>query len=506
LYSQAITSNFVVSMGYSKFRKSFLIIITTVISLYAILLVPDPSAPEPETGVKEPFLWNRDDYFSLLESRFLEARSIGPETLTIRIDRRFSEVENSIKTLWRRSFDPSDAIFDTIETRLFEMAPLIAADHARLHDFIMVCMAARTAVKEQSRQWDMNSREARHRIYRLLYGGRAAVEEVMLQSPSESYPSLIHSTEEPSVTPAAEILGVAIHSGDIFVSRGGAPTSALIARGNDYPGNFSHVALVYVDEDSGRPYIIESHIEVGVTVSTIERYLNDKKLRIMVLRLRADLPSIASDPLLPHEAARTSYRRAKSEHIPYDFEMDYNDPAKLFCSEVASAAYRQFGIDLWTGLSNISSVGVRSWLAAFGVRYFQTQEPSDLEYDPQLVVVAEWRDPETLYKDHLDNAVIDVMLEGAETGERLEYDWYKLPVGRILKVYSMILNKFGEAGPIPEGMSPEAALRNDRFSKKHLLIKEHTTYLAEQFAKENGYKPPYWELVKLARMASKETQ
>ena len=31
-------------------------------------------------------------------------------------------------------------------------------------------------------------------------------------------------------------------------SAGGAATSALIARGNDFPGNFSHIALVHVDE------------------------------------------------------------------------------------------------------------------------------------------------------------------------------------------------------------------------------------------------------------------
>ena len=37
------------------------------------------------------------------------------------------------------------------------------------------------------------------------------------------------------------------------------------------------------------------------------------------------------------------------------------------------------------GISRISSPGVARWLAAFGVRRFETQEPSDLEYDPQLV-------------------------------------------------------------------------------------------------------------------------
>ena len=41
---------------------------------------------------------------------------------------------------------------------------------------------------------------------------------------------------------------------------------------------------------------------------------------------------------------------------------------------------------------------VVNWLSDFGVEHFITQMPADLEYDPQLSVVAEWRDPETLFR------------------------------------------------------------------------------------------------------------
>jgi hypothetical protein len=347
----------------------------------------------------------------------------------------------------------------------------------------------------------MNSIEARDRLYRLLYGSRTAVEEVMLQATGD-LPALIRSTDEASATPSAEMLGVTLHSGDILVSRGGAPTSALIARGNDYPGNFSHVALVHIDEASREISIIESHIEVGVAVADVEQYLGDTKLRILVLRLRADHPAIAANPLLPHQAAFLALERANREHIAYDFQMNYSDNATLFCSEVASDPYRQLGVTLWMGISRISSPGVRSWLAAFGVRHFVTQEPADLEYDPQLRVVAEWRDPETLWKDHLDNAVIDAMLECAEAGERLNYDWYMLPLGRLAKGYSMVKNLLGSAGPVPEGMSATAALTNEWFSRRHAAIKNRLIVLADEFRTNNGYRPPYWELVRLARQTA----
>src|SRR6185503_19225813 len=97
---------------------------------------------------------------------------------------------------------------------------------------------------------------------------------------------------------------------------------------------------------------------------------------------------------------------ARTSHVPYDFEMDYRDPSAQFCSEVASAAYARRGVHLWRGLSSMSGRGLARWLGAFGVRNFVTLAPSDLEYDPQMSVVAEWRDPEALFSDHLDNAVL----------------------------------------------------------------------------------------------------
>jgi hypothetical protein len=399
---------------------------------------------------------------------------------------------------------PADPLLAELETNLFQLAPLVAACPDALPNSVQLATRLRIEVKRQSQRWNLNAPEAREKIYRLLYGSRAALEEALLQTPSNAMPVPVVENDEPSRIPSADLLGVTVRSGDILVSRGGAPTSALISRGNDFPGNFSHIALLHVDENAHAVSIIEAHIESGVVVSSPEAYLADKKLRVMVLRLRADLPQLVADPLLPHKAASVALSEAKSRHIPYDFAMNYRNHAKQFCSEVASAAYEPFGVNLWMGISHLSSRGLISWLSTFGVKHFETQEPSDLEYDPQLRVVAEWRNPETLFQDHADNAVIDVMLEGADAGERLGYDWYLLPVARFLKAYSMVLNIFGSAGPIPEGMSATAALRNQRFARNHQAMRDRTLALAAGFRREHGYNAPYWELVKLARKAKME--
>ena len=480
--------------------------VLAVTGFYLLLLIPDLETAVPAAVPENAFAWNQNEFWSSLEAQFKEARSLGCERLASQIDSAFSNSQQLLDTIAASRVGPEDQNFHLLETNLFRLAPLIGACVQRLPEYVQLATQMREVVKDQSQHWNLNSPEARHQIYRLLYGGRAALEEVMLQAPRETMPGLVAGHHEPSRTPATKVLGVTIHSGDILVSRGGAPTSALIARGNDYPGNFSHVALVHVDAITHRVSVIEAHIEQGAAIASLQDYLADKKLRVMVLRPRADLPQLIANPMLPHQAASDALTKAKSHHIPYDFEMDYRDHRKLFCSEVASAAYEKIGIKLWLGISHISAPGVISWLSAFGVRHFETQEPSDLEYDPQLRVVAEWRNSETLFKDHADNAVIDVMLEGADLGEKLGYSWYMLPLGRLAKFYSVIKNFLGYAGPVQEGMSATAALRNKQFARTHGAIKARLVALAAEFKTQRGYVAPYWELVRLARQAKKEIE
>ncbi len=470
---------------------------------FLLLAIPGPEGePPPAPARGGSFAWNRDAFWADLEARFVTLRdhgcpATGPETaagvagLRARIDRLGDERVTA-----------GSASLDSLEAAFFELAPRVAACPDSLDAYVALQASLRAAVKDQSHDWDVTQSGARERLYRLLYGSRAAVEEVILVHPS-SVPALQAGVDEPSATPSAVVGGVRVHSGDLLVSRGGYPTSALIARGNDFPGNFSHVALVHVDSATGAASAIEAHIERGVAIATAEQYLADKKLRIMVLRPRADLAALRADPLLPHRAATAALERARREHIPYDFAMDYTDDARLFCSEVASSVYRQAGVTLWTGLSTISAPGLRRWLGGFGVRHFETQEPSDLEYDPQLVVVAEWRDPGALQADHVDNAVIDAMLEGAEAGDRLTYPWYQLPVVRLAKGWSLFRELLGATGPVPQGMSARAALRNRAFDLRQRRIAAEVNDRIAVMERDQGYPLPYWAILHLAREATR---
>ncbi len=231
------------SKSQSRWQKTVVRILIALGGLYLLLLIPDSDPTSPASGNKQPFIWNRDEYWNALEARFQAARDSGCEKLAARIDAELRRGHELLAPLTHGTWTPENPGWEAIEQSFFELGPHVAACPQKLAAYVQLQTRLRQLVKTQSQAWKMNSPATRDRIYRLLYGGRAALEKVMLQVPSDSLPALSLGYEEPSQTPSTKILGVTIHSGDILVSRGGAPTSALIARGNDYPGNFSQRAF-----------------------------------------------------------------------------------------------------------------------------------------------------------------------------------------------------------------------------------------------------------------------
>jgi len=360
--------------------------------------------------------------------------------------------------------------------------PLLAEAHALVTDTRLVIGAA-------ARRWPVERADVHEAIYRVVYGGRAAIEEALVQQRATALPTLTALEDVPSAAPSTVIEGVRVHSGDIVLSRGDAPTSALIARGSSFPGNFSHVAIVHVDAATGAATVVESLIERGAVATPAAAFLKEKRLRLLLLRLRPDHPVLQTDPLAVHRAAGAILGRVRARHIPYDFRMEWDDDARLFCSEVVHYAYRTVGVDLWAWKPRLTAPGLVCWLGDMGVEQFTTLIPSDIEYDPKLAPVAEWRNPATLMQDRLDNVTLDVLLEAAERGDRLGYAWPNLLPGALVKAWSGIESAFGATPTIPEGMTVETTLR------------AAIAKAAERFRAERGHPAPYWSLTDLARRA-----
>ncbi|MFK7906326.1 MAG: hypothetical protein AB8B69_14440, partial [Chitinophagales bacterium] len=297
------------------------VILLMLVVLYLILLIPSSAPEPPKMAEKQPFVWNQDSVWENLEKEFIAAKEMDCLENLSKIDTAMGAIHQFLDEIAKDTLPPDATQFALLERQFFQLGPQIGACEDRLTAYIQLFSKIRKVVKDQSVHWDMTQQESRNTVYRLLYGGRAATEELILQAKPENITPMLLAHNESSQTPSVDIMGVKAHSGDMLVSRGGAPTSALISRGNDYPGNFSHVSLLHVDENTGEASIVESWIEKGVFINDFEYYLNDKKLRMMILRPRADLPALQKDPMLPHQAADSAKQVVESRHIPYDFAM-----------------------------------------------------------------------------------------------------------------------------------------------------------------------------------------
>jgi hypothetical protein len=352
-----------------RLRGRYLLLVVLAAAL-ALLLWPAGSSSVAAPSEPTAFRWDADGLFAALESEFGRAGRTGPEEAAAALEALVVEGDRLLATLEAERRAPRAAL-DSLATLQFRAAVRGAAHPALLPRTLDFVVRARVAAMRAAAAWPLD-RATHEALYRVVFGGRIALDEALAQAGAGALPELLTLEDVTSATPAIVVEGVRIHSGDILLSRGGAPTSALIARGNDFPNTFSHAALAHVDAETGEGTVIEALIEAGSVLSTVSEYLEAKKHRILVLRLRPDHPALEGDPLLPHRAAESMLERVRAGHIPYDFAMAWQDEAAAFCSEIIYHAYREQGVELWSLRASMSApgscAGSPTWVCASSPR------------------------------------------------------------------------------------------------------------------------------------------
>ncbi len=183
---------------------------------------------------------------------------------------------------------------------------------------------------------------------------------------------------------------IAFRSGDVVLVRGTRTNSAAIARIGDVDSQFSHTAIVYVD-DAGRSVLVEALIEAGAVITPLKEALDHGIARAMLFRHRdAELASRAAK--LIHDHVKRSLDAGSP--ILYDFSMQLGPSNRLFCSKLVRIAFD----DASEGRLRLPAFPTRfnASNAAFYKRIGVTADvsfaPGDLEIEPSLDLVAEWQD------------------------------------------------------------------------------------------------------------------
>jgi hypothetical protein len=198
-----------------------------------------------------------------------------------------------------------------------------------------------------------------------------------------------------------------LQSGDLILSRGNAYTSAAIANLGEFDTQFSHLSIVYKDEQ-GKYWTVESHIEVGSFVREIEDHIKDSNFRTMVFRF--------DDPLLAKTAATFAFQKVKEAsetkgNIPYDFGFDMDESNTLFCSELISWAFGEVSNQevLIPMVRNRIQLRKSSFVKDIGITAQESFVPADLEIDPRFKIIAEWRDANRVNDSLQKDAILQSM-------------------------------------------------------------------------------------------------
>lgn len=243
-----------------------------------------------------------------------------------------------------------------------------------------------------------------------------------------------------------------LKSGDLVLTRGNAYVSAAIARLGNQDGQFSHLSIVYIDEETQEKYTVEAHIEVGVRARPLDSgHLLDGNMRAIVFRYQ-------KDPELAHRAAKLVYEKAVEStqtvgNIPYDFQANMEDRSELFCSEVAQYAYAEASDGKLLLPSFITSLNKNnryfpSLLGITGDLFFA---PADMEVEPNFEIIAEWVDPSRVSDTRMKDAVLTKMYEWMENKN---YEFHSTTFSIIVKYLAYYLRRTPIIGYFMEHMFP----------------------------------------------------
>lgn len=177
--------------------------------------------------------------------------------------------------------------------------------------------------------------------------------------------------------------------GDLLITRGVSFLSAMIARLGQRSTQFSHVVMVYDDQEMNEMRTIESYVGVGVSTYDLKFALKNENARILWLR--------AKDKNLAREAAQkmsslVKERIAAKDHIKYDYELNFDDPTTMSCAEVSQVAFQMADPNFKIPFYPNEISGAKSIIERLKIQEGPTYEPGDMEIDPRFELVGEFQD------------------------------------------------------------------------------------------------------------------
>ena len=468
----------------------------------ALLLLGFPaslSAADGDLKESEHQARHRYHHFELFHKKFVQARDFSPREAESAYWRLLGEGEWFLTEIRSAEKTPPLDFFGRLEEIAIEMAAAASAREEHFAGASRFLGEVRLALKESSRRWPRDDGKLASALYSCLYGVRTALEEALLQLNRKRNNPLALIREVPSAAPHARVKGVKVHSGDILLTRGDNAVASLVARGSSRPGIYSGASIVHLEAGSGAATVIGAEMGGGVWKKNFGDFLAEKNYDALLLRVAPDHSALEKNPLAAARAA--DYALSVVEKNPlYDTRLDWRDDSRLYGEELLLAAFKREGIELWPFRGVPGSPGLAAWLHSLGVRNLSLLVPSDLEYEPGLALVAEWRNIEQIRQERIKNALYDALTAGAGMGDRLGYPMDEAPLALLVKGWSVVQFYRGKESKIPDGMGALDALRYRAFTGRvYPHFEKNLRGAAVWLNKKQGFEPTFWQLAGLAK-------
>lgn len=245
-------------------------------------------------------------------------------------------------------------------------------------------------------------------------------------------PFLMISGNKTSYTP---------YSGDILAVRSRFFVSATIARISDEEAQFSHSALIHID-DKGQVWVLESLIEKGLVAVPWREWVKHEPVRVLVMRYKdRNTASQVASWLFDWVIWRENNGIGP---VPYDFNMDFHDSGELSCSELVRFAYAEATrgkINIPKYPSSVKKLHNKKLFKDLGIKEFEIFSPSDYELDPNLTTIAEWKDYTRTYGTRIQDGILTSIITWmTEMNYELTYTGFTQGMGEL---YWQVLRPIG---------------------------------------------------------------
>ncbi len=283
-----------------------------------------------------------------------------------------------------------------------------------------------------------------------------------------------------------------LKSGDILLVRSPIFVSAVISRAGDEDGQLSHGAMIYVDT-KGKAYVMEALIKSGTIITPYEEWRKtNHHSRALLFR--------HNDEVLAKKSALRIYkvindRKAANNLIPYDFAMNDSDTSQIYCAELIQYAFNLEGDhQIPTFHTSFKSFHNHTFLNELSVRKEDVFAPGDLEIEPYINLVAEWRNYDLTRQSRLQDVIQTKILYWMSEKDYYLKNTLKSIFGTNLALLGSKIGFMRDTIPLnmPYGFINNIIKMNDLNS----ILENYLLDLEKKYLKNHGHSMDYLTMLK----------